>query len=100
MKIYKGDRTIDGVLVTVDDKPLNDATNIRTLTEDGFEWGYEGPASAQLALALLVDHLNDQDRALTHHDAFMREIVANFANEWEMTSVDIEDAVKTLASAA
>lgn len=98
MKTYQGDRTIDGILVTVDGTPLDEHLEIKTLTEDGFEWGFEGPASAQLALAILADHLDDTSRALALHDAFMREVVANFANEWVMTSADVQEAVDALGS--
>ncbi len=98
MKVYKGDRTIDGILVTVDDQPLNERRDLKTLCEDGFEWSFEGPASAQLALAILADHLNDDARALRLHDSFMREIVANFANEWQLTSDDVEAAVTALSA--
>ncbi len=96
MKIYKGDRTIDGIEVTVNDQPLDLRLDIRTISEDGFEWGFEGPASAQLALAILADHLDDPVRALKLHDPFMRAITANFANEWVLNSDDIDDAVTQL----
>ena len=96
MKTYKGDRTIDGIVVTVDDQPLDESRGVRTISEDGFEWGFEGPASAQLALAILADHLGDADRAIKLHEPFMQEIVANFANEWVMTSADIDAAVTAL----
>jgi hypothetical protein len=99
VKIYKGDRTIDGIVVTVDDQPLDDATAVKSLSDDGFEWGFEGAASAQLALAILFDHLGDAGRALRLHEPFMREIVANFANEWEITSADIDEAVADLEDA-
>ena len=98
MKTYQGDRTIDGIIVTVDGQPLDERRDIRSLCEDGFEWGFEGPASAQLALAILADHLDDAQRAVQLHEAFMREIVANFANEWQMTGADVEDAVTALES--
>ncbi|OYY84919.1 MAG: hypothetical protein B7Y61_08175, partial [Rhizobiales bacterium 35-66-30] len=64
MKTYRGDRTIDGVQVTVDDAPLPVREDIAVLSRDGFEWSYEGEAPAQLALALLADHLCDPKRAL------------------------------------
>lgn len=97
MKTYKGDRTIDGILVTVDDQPLDQRLDLKTITDDGFEWSFEGPASAQLALAIVADHTGDDALALRLHEAFMREIVANFANEWIMTSADVEDAVSALS---
>jgi hypothetical protein len=97
MKTYIGDRTIDGVKVTVDGAPLDPCTNVMEFTRNGFEWSYEGPEPLQLALALLVDHLGDKAVAIAMAEPFMRAIVANFGNEWEMTSDDIDLALTTLA---
>jgi uncharacterized protein YlxW (UPF0749 family) len=96
MKVYRGDRTIDGLDVTVDGAPLDPRFDVRVVSPDGFEWSYEGAAPAQLALALLMDHFGASDRALAHHETFMREIVANFNNEWEMTSADIDAVLDEL----
>lgn len=96
MKTYEGDRTIDGIEVMVDGAPLPDRTDIKTISDDGFEWSFEGPASAQLALAILADHTGDDSKALELHEAFMREIVANFSNHWIMTSADVQAAVDAL----
>jgi hypothetical protein len=96
MKVYRGDRTLDGVKVTVDGELLDPRTDIKTISENGFEWSYEGVEPAQLALALLADHLGDDRQALAKHESFMREIVANFNNEWEMTDEDIDIALKNI----
>ena len=96
MKTYTGDRTIDGIRVLVDGEPLNPRVDLRSLSRTGFEWTYEGDAPAQLALALLADHLHDDARALACYEQFMREIVANFANEWVMTTADIDNALHNL----
>ena len=96
MKIYSGDRTIDGVKVTVDGAPLDPCVNVREFTKNGFEWSYEGPEPRQLALAILVDHLGDKAAAMAAVESFMRAIVANFGNEWEMTSDDIDLALTAL----
>lgn len=93
MKCYRGDRTIDGVMVTVDGRPLDPRTDLLELSRNGFEWSYEGPAPSQLALALLADHWGDDARAKASCEAFMRHVVANFGNEWEMTDADIEAAL-------
>jgi hypothetical protein len=95
MKRYLGDRTIDGVKVTVDGAPLDPCVNVKAFTDNGFEWSYEGPEPRQLALALLVDHLGDA-AALAAVEPFMRAVVANFDNEWEMTSDDIDLALTAL----
>ena len=96
MKRYAGDRTIDGVKVTVDGAPLDPCVDVVEFTKNGFEWSYEGPEPRQLALALLVDHRGDNAAAMTAVETFMRAIVANFENEWEMTSDDIDLALTAL----
>ncbi len=93
MKTYTGDRTIDGIAVLVDGRPLDPRYDLRRFTDSGFEWTYEGPEPRQLAFAILVDHLGDPARAEALSERFMREVVANFANEWEMSSADIEEAL-------
>jgi hypothetical protein len=98
MKQYIGDRTIDGVKVTVDGVPLSPRTDVTEFTKNGFEWSYEGPEPRQLALALLLDHLGHVDVAKKAVDPFMRAVVANFGNEWEMTSADIDDALAALGN--
>jgi len=93
-KTYRGDRTIDGIEVTVDGAPRRPR-----LSRNGFEWGYEGAEPAQLAFALLADHWGDEGQALHHAQAFMRDVVANFGNEWEMTGADIDAALAAIAPA-
>jgi hypothetical protein len=97
MKHYLGDRTIDGVKVTVDGAPLDPCVNVVEFTNNGFEWSYEGPEPRQLALALLVDHLGDNVAAKAMVEPFMRAIVANFGNEWEMTSSDLDQVIAALS---
>jgi|1186.fasta_scaffold42534_3 hypothetical protein len=96
LKRYVGDRTIDGVKVTVDDAPLDPALNVTAFTRNGFEWSYEGPEPRQLALALLMNHLGDAEKAKSLVEPFMSAVVANFGNEWEMTSADLDEALTTL----
>jgi len=98
MKTYRGDRTIDGIVVLVDGKPLDPRFDLKRLCDEGFEWSYEGDAPAQLALALLADHFGDGAKALQCYEPFMRAIVANFDNEWEMTAADIDTALKNIGA--
>jgi Family of unknown function (DUF6166) len=96
MKRYTGDRTIDGIEVLVDGQPLDPRTDIAEICDAGFEWSYEGDGPEQLALAILADHLGDPGRARKLSGAFMRTIVANFNNEWELTSTDVANSVSAL----
>jgi len=96
MKVYRGERTMDGVKVTVDTRPLPVRLELRRFSDQGFEWSYEGPEPSQLALALLADHLGDDRKALALCDPFMRAVVANFANDWEMTAADLDAALRNM----
>jgi hypothetical protein len=98
MKTFCGDRTIDGVKVTVDGKPLDQRLDLHRYTANGFEWSYEGPEPRQLALAILAAHLGDAAQAKVMVEPFMKAVVANFGNEWEMTSADIDAALSQLRS--
>jgi hypothetical protein len=95
-KIYEGARSLAGALVTVDGRPLAPRHDLKMLSKAGFEWTYDGAGPAQLALALLADHLGDDDKALHLYDRFMREVVANLDNAWRLTSTDIDAALVVL----
>lgn len=93
MKTYVGERTIDGIKVTVDGKRLDECCDIQQFTELGFEWTYIGNSPRQLALALLADHLGDPTEALRLTEHFMKTVVAELDNEWKLTSSSIDDAL-------
>ena len=93
MKVYEGSRSLDGAIVTVDGKPLPPRYDLKVVSKAGFEWTYEGAGPAQLALALLADHLGDDRAALRDYERFMREVVANLDNAWRLTSDDIDAAL-------
>ncbi|HEX9461141.1 MAG TPA: DUF6166 domain-containing protein [Alphaproteobacteria bacterium] len=94
MKTYEGKRTIDGLVVTVDGRPLEERYDIKRFTRFGFEWTYEGDSPRQLALAILMDHLNDAPRALELAEPFMKQIVAEFDQDWHLTSADVATAIR------
>jgi hypothetical protein len=100
MKTFSGDRTIDGVKVWVDGRLLDQRLDLQRFTSNGFEWSYEGDEPRQLALAILAEHLNDGAGAKALVEPFMKAVVANFGNEWEMTSADIDAAVAALRGGA
>ena len=93
MKTYVGGRSLAGAEVTVDGKPLDPRFDLKRLSPTGFEWTYEGNGPAQLALALLADHLGDDARSLHLYEPFMRVVVAELDNSWELTSAEIDAAL-------
>lgn len=96
MKTYEGKRTIDGLVVTVDGHRLDERYDVKQFSKYGFEWTYEGPNPQQLALAILVDHFGDQNRALRLSEPFMKKVVANLDNDWTLTGAEIDSALKEI----
>lgn len=99
MKVYEGGRSLAGAVVTVDGRKLDPRFDLKRLSPAGFEWTYEGAGPAQLALALLADHLGDPRRAVDQHEDFMREVVATLDNAWRLTSDDIDAALARIGGA-
>jgi hypothetical protein len=97
-KTYEGKRSIDGLVVTVDGRPLPEHYDVRKFTDWGFEWTYEGTSPQQLALAILYDHLGDKDRAIRLSEAFMKKVVADMDNDWTLTGSDIDSAIREIES--
>jgi hypothetical protein len=96
MKIYQGKRTIDGLVVTVDGQPLAEHYEVKRFTKFGFEWTYEGDSPRQLALAILADCLGDNARAIRLSEPFMKQIVANLDNDWQLTGAEVDAAVRNI----
>ena len=96
MKTYQGTRSIDGLKVTVDGRPLPEHYEVKQLTKWGFEWTYEGASPQQLALAILYDHLGDRDRSIRLSEPFMKKVVADLDNDWTLTSADVGRALREI----
>lgn len=99
---YKGDPA--DWSVTVDGKPLPLRLDIANHSPTGFAWGYQGSGPAQLALALLADHLGPgrEHQALEYHQRFKAEYIARLGGErrWRITTLFIDDALRHLDTQA
>jgi hypothetical protein len=96
MKIYEGRRTMDGLVVTVDGAPLSEHYEVEQFTKRGFEWTYEGTSPQQLALAILFDYTGDRQQAVALSQPFMKDVVANFDNDWRLTGEQIDSFLRSL----
>lgn len=92
MKTYRGDRDRLGTCtVTVDGRPLPPRLDVRNHSPTGFEWGYGGSGPAQLALAILCDHLGDDESAEGLYQAFKRHVIAGLPEgPWTLTTEDVD----------
>lgn len=100
MATFEGRRTIDGLVVTVDGRPLGEHYEVARYTTWGFEWTYEGDSPRQLALAILAEHLKDAERAKRLSEPFMRSVVANLDNDWTLDAPAIDAAVAAIERTA
>jgi len=97
MKTYSGHRAADGsAIVTREDStelPLR--LDLYNHSPTGFEWGYGGSGPAQLALAILADCLEDDERALDLHQEFKSYAIARLPDQlsWSIN----EDYVRKVA---
>ena len=98
--VYQGTRDRDGTTqVTVDGAPLDMRTRFREGPTTTFDWGYAGQgAPAQLALAILVDHLADTESARRHYEQFVLRVIRHLpAAGWTLTAAQIDAALSARA---
>jgi hypothetical protein len=96
-KQYVGKRSYGQCFVTIDGRALDPRFDLRFHSPDGFEWGYGGSGSAQLALALLADWLGDDAEALRVYQEFKSRAVAGLPREgWTLTGAQIREELRTL----
>lgn len=94
MKRYVGRRQGQTVIVTVNGRPLNPRLDLYNHSPTGFEWGYGGSGPAQLALAILADHLDDDEQALNLYQHFKRTVIATLpTGGWTLTETEIREAL-------
>ena len=100
-KVYTGCRDADGVRVTVNGKALDPRLDLQTLSSSGFEWGYDGGGPAQLALAILADHLGDGAAALSQYKTLRSGVIAAIRDdEWSLDSATIDRALNGIIEVA
>lgn len=64
-----------------------------------FTWGRNATGAEQLALALLIDALGDDEKARRFHQAFSRRVIANFPKGWTITRTRIVAHINLMARA-
>jgi hypothetical protein len=97
MNRYEGYRTKVGPIVTVNGEPLDFRLDLRNHSPTGFEWGYCGSGPAQLALAILADHLESGDAALEFYQRFKWEVIVGLPRKrWRLTGPQIDQALEDI----
>lgn len=104
-KTYQGTRSADhSISITVrnatDEHELPLRHDLRNHSES-FEWGYAGSGPAQLALAILADHLGvpeaEEDKwvPFQNYQQFKFDVISKLPKDgWKITSDEIERWLK------
>lgn len=99
MKTYQGRREGRVVEVIVNGHPLDPRLDLGNHSPSGFEWGYGGSGPAQLALALVSDHLANDEEALALYQDFKRVVVSRLPfRGWGLTSSQMDAWLEILKS--
>ena len=97
MKTYEGRRRFFATRVTVDGRSLRFRRDLRCHSPAEFEWGYGGSGPAQLALAILADHLGDDEQALNLYQRFKWAVIAGLPRHcWRLTGHQIDQALQSI----
>ena len=102
-KVYTGRRDSEGCVVWVIDgngerKPLNPRRDLRNHSPTGVEWGYGGSGPAQLALAILAEHLGDNRAALKVYQDFKWACIAQIRGaNWSLSGEEIDNCLARLS---
>ena len=100
MKTYTGRRRFSATKVTVDGRTLRFRRDLRCHSPAEFEWSYGGSGPAQLALAILADHLDNDQEALNLYQRFKWAVIAGLPRHyWTLSSQEIDQALHTLRNA-
>ena len=77
---------------------LNPRQELRNHSPTGFEWGYSGSGPAQLALAILAEHLGNDDAALNLYQDFKWACIAQICGaNWSLSSEQIDNCLARLS---
>ncbi len=107
-KSYEGTRGPKGLLTYVIEDHPNGGTRVKQLLPrtdlvkhtpyGAFECGFKSSGASQLALAILAEHLNDDDRALDLHIGFRDRVIVNLARDrgWCLTQDYIDTHLEAL----
>ena len=101
--MYRGTKNYGGeVVVTFNDVPLDPRLDLFNHPPIGFDWGYSGSGSAQLALAVLAHHFKDDDRAMKLYQQFKFAVFAGIHKKikWTLTPTQIDTIVAKIETKA
>jgi len=93
--VFKGHKTLLGSkFVTYGELELPLRYDLFPKSKNGFDWGYSGSATIQLAFSMLYQ-LSDNDFAKENASKFSSDVIKNLnSRDWVMSASDVLDWIK------
>ena len=94
-KVFKGRKTETNRIVEVEQNgnvsllPLGPSLQIANHSPDGFNWGYDGSGTTQLALGILYEVTGDAELARNYYPFFTSDHVSRWGEVWEMSESEV-----------
>ena len=94
-RVFKGRKTETDRIVEVEQNgsvallPLEPSLEIANHSPDGFNWGYNGSGTTQLALGILYEVTGDAELARNYYQFFKSDHVSRWGEVWEMSESEV-----------
>ncbi len=94
-RVFSGKKTETDRIVEIEQNgrvaplPLEPSLEIADHSPDGFNWGYNGSGSAQLALGILYEVTGDAELARSYYQFFKADHVSRWGERWEMSEREV-----------
>ena len=94
-RVFKGRKTETDRIVEVEQNgnvsllPLEPSLEIANHSPDGFNWGYNGSGTTQLALGILYEVTGDAELAGNYYPFFKSDHVSRWGEVWEMSESEV-----------
>ena len=79
--------------------PLEPSLEIADHSPDGFNWGYDGSGSGQLALGILYEVTGDAALARRFYQMFKWDHVSQWGERWEIAEREVREWLRTVGAA-
>ena len=79
--------------------PLEPSLEIADHSPDGFNWGYDGSGSAQLALGILYEVTGNAELARNCYQMFKWDHVSRWGERWEIAEREVREWLRAVGAA-
>ena len=79
--------------------PLEPSLEIADHSPDGFNWGYDGSGSGQLALSILYEVTGNAELARNCYQMFKWDHVSRWGERWEIAEREVREWLRAVGAA-